>query len=47
MYLVVRSLKQNNVKVDYEIQKGDIIKVGRVKFAVKSLSDGKTMDVED
>ena len=37
MYLVVRSLKHNNTKVDYEIQQGDILKIGRVKFAVKEI----------
>jgi hypothetical protein len=37
MYLVVRSLKHNNQKIDYEIQQGDILKVGRVKFAVKEI----------
>jgi hypothetical protein len=37
MYLVVRSLKHNNEKIDYEIQDRDILKVGRVKFAVKEI----------
>ena len=37
MYLVVRSLKHLNTKVDYEIQQGDILKIGRVKFAVKEI----------
>jgi len=37
MYLVVRSLKHNNEKIDYEIQERDILKIGRVKFAVKEI----------
>ena len=37
MYLVVRSLKINNEKIDYEIQERDILKIGRVKFAVKEI----------
>jgi len=37
MYLVVRSLKNNNEKTDYEIQEKDILKIGRVKFAVKKI----------
>lgn len=37
MYLVVRSLKHNNQKIDYTIQKGDIIKLGRIKFAAKEI----------
>lgn len=37
MYLVVRSLKVNNEKIDYEIQEKDILKIGRVKFAVKEI----------
>ena len=37
MYLVVRSLKHNNVKIEYTIQKGDIIKLGRIKFAAKEI----------
>lgn len=35
MFLVVRSLKVGNQKVDYTLQKGDIMKVGRIKFKVK------------
>jgi len=35
MYLVIRSLKCGNEKIDYQIKKGDILKIGRVKFAVK------------
>jgi len=35
MYLVIRSLKCGNDKIDYQIKKGDILKIGRVKFAVK------------
>ena len=37
MYLIVRSLKRNNEKVDYDIQEKDILKIGRVKFAVKKI----------
>jgi len=37
MYLVVRSLKHNNEKIDYEVQERDILKIGRVKFAVKEI----------
>ena len=37
MFLVVRSLKYNNEKVDYEIMDRDILKIGRVKFAVKEI----------
>ena len=40
MYLVIRSLKHNMQKVDYEIQERDIIKIGRVKFAVKEIFYG-------
>jgi hypothetical protein len=45
MYLVVRSLKHNNEKIDYEIQDRDILKVGRVKFAVKEIG-GQQTDME-
>jgi hypothetical protein len=38
MYLVVRSLKHQNDKIDYVIQRGDIIKLGRIKFAVKEIN---------
>lgn len=38
MYLVVRSLKHNNNKIDYHLQKGDIIKLGRIKFAIKEIA---------
>lgn len=37
MYLVVRSLKHNTEKVDYVIQERDILRIGRVKFAVKEI----------
>ena len=37
MYLVVRMLKKENNKVEYELKKRDIIKVGRVKFKVKEI----------
>lgn len=37
MFVVVRNLKSqtNNVAEDYEIHKGDTIKLGRLKFCVK------------
>jgi hypothetical protein len=38
MYLVVRSLKHGNDKIDYVMQRGDIIKLGRIKFAVKEIN---------
>ena len=37
MFLVVRSLKQDDKKVDYKLKKHDIIKLGRVKFKVKEI----------
>lgn len=37
MYLVVRSLKQAEKKLDYKLRKHDIIKLGRVKFKVKDI----------
>jgi len=49
MYLVVRSLKHNNEKIDYEIQEKDILKIGRVKFAVKEIgysSDSQAMEID-
>lgn len=49
MYLVVRSLKHNNEKIDYEIQEKDILKIGRVKFAVKEIgysSESQEMDID-
>jgi hypothetical protein len=38
MYLVVRSLKHENNKIEYVMQRGDIIKLGRIKFAVKEIN---------
>ena len=47
MYLVVRSLKINNEKIDYEIQERDILKIGRVKFAVKEIGySNQPMEVD-
>lgn len=59
MYLVVRSIKYNNEKIvsrlqltkfkDYEIQEKDILKIGRVKFAVKEIgyaTDSQKMEVD-
>lgn len=37
MYLVVRSLKHNDLREHYEIQDKDILKIGRIKFAVKDI----------
>jgi hypothetical protein len=47
MYLVVRSLKVNNEKIDYEIQEKDILKIGRVKFAVKEIGKSNQMEVDE
>jgi len=49
MYLVVRSLKHNNQKIDYVIQKGDIIKLGRIKFAAKEIAivDSTSMEIDE
>lgn len=47
MYLVVRSLKVNNEKIDYEIQEKDILKIGRVKFAVKEIGKANQMEVDE
>lgn len=48
MYLVVRSLKHNNSKIDYVMQKGDIIKLGRIKFAVKEICIvEETMEIDE
>ena len=35
---MVRSLKHHNDKIDYVMQRGDIIKLGRIKFAVKEIN---------
>ena len=37
MYVVVRGLKDNNERVHYEIKEKDILKLGRVKYAVKAI----------
>ena len=37
LWLVVRSLKSSGEKIDYHINKNDIIKLGRVKFRVRDL----------
>jgi hypothetical protein len=47
MFLVVRSLKHNNTKIEYDIQQGDILKVGRVKFAVKEIRYKEGMEVDN
>jgi hypothetical protein len=35
MFIVVRNLKSSTTKSDYKLRKGDIIKLGRIKFKVK------------
>ena len=35
MFIVVRNLKSSSTKTDYKLKKGDIIKLGRIKFKVK------------
>lgn len=35
MFIVVRNLKSSSTKSDYKLRKGDIIKLGRIKFKVK------------
>lgn len=47
MYLVVRSLKHNNEKVDYEIKERDILKIGRVNFAVKEIGFEKPKEEDE
>lgn len=48
MYLVVRSLKHHNNKIEYVMQRGDIIKLGRIKFAVKEINVvEETMEVDE
>jgi|LauGreDrversion4_2_1035121.scaffolds.fasta_scaffold46369_4 hypothetical protein len=37
MFLVVRSLKQDDKKLDYKLRKHDIIKLGRVKYKVREI----------
>ena len=39
MYLVVKSIiNDRNVHQDYELKKGDVIKVGRAKFLVRDIN---------
>ncbi len=41
-------MKNNNSKIDYVIQRGDIIKLGRIKFAVKEINIlEETMQVDE
>lgn len=35
MFIVVRNLKSSSTKSDYKLRRGDIIKLGRIKFKVK------------
>lgn len=37
MYVVVRGLKEEKKRVDYEVKEKDILKLGRVKYAVKEI----------
>lgn len=37
VFLVVRSLKQDDKKLDYKLRKHDIIKLGRVKYKVREI----------
>jgi len=37
MYVVVRGLKEEGKRIDYEIKEKDILKLGRVKYAVKCI----------
>lgn len=48
MWLIARSLKDQNGKYDYKIQKNDAIKLGRVRFRVRDFRCEKNMmsDVE-
>ena len=42
------SLKHNNQKIDYVLQKGDIVKLGRIKFAVKEIAIVETgMEIDE
>lgn len=48
MWLVVRALKEKSQKLDYQLLKYDIIKLGRVKFRIKDFSgEGSTIDKEN
>lgn len=45
---IIFSLKQGNNKIDYVMQRGDIIKLGRIKFAVKEIQIvEETMEVDE
>jgi len=37
MFIVLSSLKSGNNKNEYKIKKGDIVKLGRIKFKVKDM----------
>lgn len=37
LWLVVRAMKSDSKKLSYELQKGDIIKLGRIQFRVKDI----------
>lgn len=38
LYLVVRSIINDNEHQDYELKKGDIVKIGRQKFSVRDIN---------
>ena len=38
MLIVVRNTKSNHHNTDYDLNKGDVVKLGRVKFKVKALN---------
>jgi len=38
MLIVVRNTKSNHHNTDYDLNKGDVVKLGRVKFKIKSLN---------
>ena len=37
LWLVVRAMKNDSKKLSYEMNKGDVIKLGRIQFRVKDL----------
>ena len=47
MYVVVRGLKEEDKRVDYEIKEKDILKLGRVKYAVKKIGRVTPAPVDD
>jgi hypothetical protein len=48
MFVVVRNTKSAQNNLDYKLNKGDIIKLGRIKFNVKDFkSKRKALDEEE